>query len=193
MKFATLSSSLLHAGAAAGLYYGSSVGGAPSTSTVCIENAVPVIWETPSFSPPTKAKTSGDHKKSPTTQKLHIDSHIHGNDKGNPQDRGDRDTRKDKSAKNGLPCETHDCIRPFTASPQNQSPAYPEKARQRELEGQGMMRLYLTKNGHVARMEMLTPLDPLFIEEAEKALKTWRFQGTLPTYVDVPLDFRLKD
>lgn len=82
----------------------------------------------------------------------------------------------------------------FTPSPENKAPVYPESARKGGLEGGGIFRLFLNKNGTVIKLEYKEgTLDNILIQAAQKALCLWRFFGNAPPFVDVPVDFRLQD
>ena len=100
-----------------------------------------------------------------------------------------KSTTKSTSLKNNIP---HD-LKP---SIYNEMPAYPEHAKNQEIESSFRVSLILDKRGSVARIIFSTNNEPppLFKEEVIKKLSKWKFtsnQNLTNIQVNVPLQFKL--
>jgi TonB family protein len=71
-------------------------------------------------------------------------------------------------------------------------PDYPLAARQNRIQGSGMFRLLVTRDGRVGSIQVIKGTGNKVLDDAsEKALLQWRFKpGTVET-VDVPINFTL--
>jgi|GEM_PF-4922466 len=191
MKSALVTSLAMHAGLVGGLVYCLENGGESSINRVldafqdASTSPIHVVWANPAQEAKTSLKKCNNNLSSDEQHPRKI------NDMGSGAG-GDAETlaiKKISSLSLHQRDESHG--KPFIPHPANQAPTYPDEAREIGLEGNGLVRLYLTKSGTVERVEKRDSLSDLLFQAAQKTLRTWRFTGNLPQYVDVPVEFRL--
>jgi TonB family protein len=75
----------------------------------------------------------------------------------------------------------------------NPQPVYPTIARQKRIQGHGMFRLNLAKDGRVASIQIVKSTGSKILDDAaEKALRQWRFKpGAMAEKINVPIHFVL--
>ena len=72
-------------------------------------------------------------------------------------------------------------------------PDYPIDARRRRIEGSGMFRLAVAKEGQVTSIQVLKSTGSKTLDdEAERTLRQWRFKPGIPKVITVPIDFALR-
>lgn len=97
-----------------------------------------------------------------------------------------------------VPTDTYQVTRmpEFIGSERERTPPYPEDAREREIEGQVLLKVYVNTEGKVAQVRVMRKLDPSCDEVAVKwAKEKFRFKpamlGEQPVgmWIDVPVTF----
>jgi TonB family protein len=75
----------------------------------------------------------------------------------------------------------------------NPQPVYPTIARQKRIQGRGMFRLNVAKDGRVDSIQIVKSTGSKILDDsAEKALRQWRFKpGAMTGKINVPIDFVL--
>jgi TonB family protein len=72
-------------------------------------------------------------------------------------------------------------------------PDYPIDARRKRIEGSGMFRLHVAKEGKVTSIQVLKSTGSKTLDDAaERTLRQWRFKPGVPKAITVPINFALR-